>query len=60
MEDLVIDGNTVKFKINVDPVQPINAYLELTFTSDNYTGTVNIDGMGSFTIKGNKISGPNH
>lgn len=60
MEDLLIDGNMVKFKINVDPVQPINAYLELTFTADNYTGTVNIDGMGSFTIKGSKISGPNH
>lgn len=59
MEDLVIDGNVVKFKIIVDPTNSVTAYLELTFGADNYSGTVTIDSMGSFAIKGNKISGPN-
>ena len=58
MEDLIIDGNKVTFKLMINSGQPTPVTVELTFTNDSYTGSATIGEAGSFVVKGSKTNGP--
>ncbi|MBK9689696.1 MAG: amidohydrolase family protein [Saprospiraceae bacterium] len=58
MEDLIIDGNKVTFKLMINSGQPTPVTVELTFTNDSYTGNATIGEAGSFVVKGSKTNGP--
>ena len=58
MEDLIIDGNKVTFKLMINSGQPTQVMVELTFTNDSYTGNATIGEAGSFVVKGSKTNGP--
>jgi hypothetical protein len=46
----------VKFELNTDiGGSPIIVNFDLTFDGDNYSGTANIGGFGSFPISGKRI-----
>ncbi len=58
MEDITIDGDKVTFNMVVDMGQPTTVNFDLTFTGDNFSGTVTVGSLGTFPIKGSKTSGP--
>lgn len=58
MEDLLIDGNKVRFKLMINTGQPTPVTVELTFSNDSYTGNATIGDAGNFVVKGSKTNGP--
>ncbi len=58
IEDISIDDDKVTFNMTIDMGQPTNVTFDLTFVADSYSGNVSVGALGTFPIKGSKISGP--
>ncbi len=58
MLDLVIEDKLIKFGITADLGQPTKVDFTLTIEKETFSGTVDVANIGSFSIKGEKLKGP--
>ncbi len=57
--DIIRDGNTVSFSLNVDTDGgAMTLQMSLDFEESSYDGTVSVGEMGSFPMKGTRIGDP--
>ncbi len=58
IKNIMIEGERVTFDMTIDLGQPTDINFTLDFTDSAFSGTVSVGPMGSFPIKGSRISGP--
>jgi uncharacterized membrane protein len=58
LKNISVEGNKVKFDMDINMGQPITLGFDLEIAGDSFTGQVSVGPMGTFPISGNRISGP--
>lgn len=58
MSDLIIEDKEVRFNITANLGQATKVDFILTFEKETFTGKVDVANIGNFSIKGDKLKGP--